>query len=250
MKTYIITFSPTNQTLACATSLAKHFSNSITVIDLTKPIQEITVEETSLCVIAMPVYAGRIPDLARTRFAQIHGNHAKSVVMAVYGNRAYEDALLELKQEASNNGFTVVAGIAAIAQHSIISSIASNRPDEEDHFTLKVMAEKIKEKLKQPITKDFFVSGNFPYKEGKALPIPIQVNSSCIDCKKCADLCPANAIDLHHVKSTPNNHCISCMRCIAICPVQARQADPLKLKFLEEKLIAVASERKDYELFL
>ena len=40
-------------------------------------------------------------------------------MIAVYGNRDYDDTLLEMKDILTERGFTVIAGLAAIAQHSI-----------------------------------------------------------------------------------------------------------------------------------
>jgi len=49
----------------------------------------------------MPVYAGRVPALAVERLKGIKTSGVKCVIVAVYGNRAYEDALVEMQDVAT-----------------------------------------------------------------------------------------------------------------------------------------------------
>ena len=49
----------------------------------------------------MPVYAGRVPALAVERLKGIKTSGVKCVIVAVYGNRAYEDALVEMQDIAT-----------------------------------------------------------------------------------------------------------------------------------------------------
>ena len=51
------------------------------------------------------------------------GNKAKAVLVAVYGNRAYEDTLLELKEQVDLCGFHVTAAVSAVAEHSIMHQL-------------------------------------------------------------------------------------------------------------------------------
>ena len=48
----------------------------------------------------MPVYAGRVPALTVERLKGIKTSGVKCVIVAVYGNRAYEDALVEMQDVA------------------------------------------------------------------------------------------------------------------------------------------------------
>ncbi len=63
------------------------------------------------------------------RINKIKGNGAKAVAVVVYGNRDYDDTLLELKNVLEENGFVVGAMVAAIAEHSIARNLAAGRPD-------------------------------------------------------------------------------------------------------------------------
>ncbi len=53
---------------------------------------------------AAPVYGGRLPAMAAERFRRIRGAGQKCVAVVVYGNRDYEDALLELHDILSETG--------------------------------------------------------------------------------------------------------------------------------------------------
>ena len=59
-------------------------------------------------------------------------NGAPAIIVCVYGNRDYDDALLELKDIIEDKGFKVVSAAAFIAQHSIFPQVGMNRPDEND----------------------------------------------------------------------------------------------------------------------
>ncbi len=71
------------------------------------------------------------------RLKQIAGNGAKCTLVCVYGNRAYEDTLVEMEDAAATSGFRVIAAIAAVAEHSIIPRYAANRPDASDEIPMK-----------------------------------------------------------------------------------------------------------------
>ena len=68
----------------------------------------------SLTVIVSPVYGGRIPSIFFERLGTPNGNGAMCAVVAVYGNRHYDDALLELKDEMTKRGFRAVAAASFI----------------------------------------------------------------------------------------------------------------------------------------
>ena len=57
----------------------------------------IALTSEDVAVIAVPSYSGRVPVPAVERIMQIRGNGAKAILVCVYGNRAYEDTLIELQ---------------------------------------------------------------------------------------------------------------------------------------------------------
>lgn len=84
--------------------------------------------------------------MALDRFAQINGNRAKCVLVAVYGNRVYESTLVQMEDTANAAGFQVIAAISAVAEHSIIREYAAGRPNAEDCKQLSAFGTKIFEK--------------------------------------------------------------------------------------------------------
>ena len=95
----------------------------------------------------MPSYGGRVPAVAVERLTMLRGQGARAVLVCVYGNRAYEDTLVELEDAAKQAGFRVIAAVAAIAEHSIARQFAAGRPDTQDVKQLSDFARQIQRKL-------------------------------------------------------------------------------------------------------
>ena len=131
-KWIIAHFSPTGGTKKVADAIAAGFNTPIEEMDLTKSDASVTLGEHDALMAVLPVYAGRVPQISLERLAALKGNRQKAVAVVVYGNREYEDALLETKDALEANGFQVIAAAAFIAEHSIVRSIANRRPDAED----------------------------------------------------------------------------------------------------------------------
>ena len=201
MKTYPvveITFSPTGGTKKVADQISCYLGNITNTVNLIRhdvSFSDVTVPSDSLAVIAAPVFEGVIPDIAIERLKEIQGNHANCVVIAVYGNRAYDDGLIQLKDTAELCGFNVIASVAAVAEHSIMRQFGSGRPDEEDSKELKKFAEEILEKLssEKELSTDYFVPGSHEYKRLGNLNVVPKASASCTGCGKCADACPTGA---------------------------------------------------------
>ena len=128
-------------------------------------IQLPNIHEEDLAVIAMPVFAGRVPALAVERLRMVNPHGAKCVVIAVFGNRAYDDALLEIQDVAREMGFQVIAAVGAVAEHSIIRKYGQGRPDADDEQTLKQFGADILSKAESSDCTMPQVPGNRPYKK-------------------------------------------------------------------------------------
>lgn len=204
-----------------------------------------------VCLIAIPVFAGRVPAIAVEHLRQISGGGARAIIVAVYGNRAYEDALIEMKDEAEACGFKVIAGIAALAEHSIMRQYAHGRPDASDTEVLKDFARKIRQKLESETDTTVEVPGNRPYKKGMSngfwLP---EADETCAGCGICAEQCPADAIDFSDLRHSIAEKCIGCMRCISVCPAHLRHLNPEMVNGFATKMAAAFAQRKENELFI
>lgn len=254
MSIYSITFSPTGGTQKVSSLFMQSFSDTYTAIDLTDPAGDFSAykfNEEDICVVSVPSYGGRVPLTAVERLAQMQGSGAKAILIVVYGNREFEDTLVELQDVLQEAGFVPVAAVAALAEHSIIRTFAAGRPDAEDAKVLAEFAKKIKDKIENGATaNNFVVPGNRPYKERKPLPAIPNVNEDCTKCGLCAKECPVQAIPADLSSAVNKEMCISCMRCISICPVSARAIAPAVVQVLNEKLSATAQGYKKNQLFL
>lgn len=252
MNVYEIVFSPTGGTMKAADMVAQTLADAVTLVDLSaskKDFRSVALNKGDVAVIAVPSYGGRVPATAVARLAKLSGNGARAVVMAVYGNRAYEDTLLELQNTAAEAGFTVIAAIAAVAEHSIAHQFATGRPDAQDQQQLETFAQSIKEKLASGELSMPHVPGNRPYKTSSVSMVP-KATKACVSCGLCAQKCPVQAIDRLHPQNVDKKACISCMRCVAICPHHARRIHPIMQAAAGLALKKACAQRKEAELFI
>ncbi|MBC8462960.1 4Fe-4S binding protein [Candidatus Bathyarchaeota archaeon] len=230
-KIKLVYYSPTGTGKRTVEAIGKGMGIGYDVIDLTLPDAEIkshSLARDELAIIAAPVYSGRIPQVAVNRIKTVKGDDTPAVLVAVYGNRAFDDALIELKDITEEFGFLAVAGSAFIGQHSFDSEetpIATGRPDRDDinkakDFGAKVM-EKIKGRGKVP---DLEVPGNRPYRKGGGGDprSPETDSDSCILCGMCARVCPTGCVEVTEIVETQKEKCTACTACVQNCPTGAR----------------------------
>ena len=135
MTIHQITFSPTGGTRRVSELLCAGIGTTDTATELCSWEDDIAYPDIAaddLAVISMPVFAGRVPMLAVERLKCVSAHGARCVIVAVYGNRAYDDALVEMQDIATAAGFRVMAAVTAIAEHSVCRQFAAGRPDASD----------------------------------------------------------------------------------------------------------------------
>lgn len=253
MKLYDIVFSPTGGTKKVADGLTGALEGDITTVDLTDSKQDfdaVSLTKEDVAVIFVPSYGGRVPAVAAERLGVVHGNGARAILVCVYGNRAYEDTLVELEDAAKRAGFQVIGAVAAIAEHSIARQFAAGRPDALDAAQLSDFAKQIQRKLSEADSSEPAIPGNRPYKKAGGVGMVPKATKECTNCGICAEKCPVQAIDRENPKKVNEKACISCMRCVAVCPQGARKLNPVMLSAASLMLKKVCSERKKCELFL
>lgn len=250
-------FSPTDSTKEILSRITEKLPLQAEVMDITGYRERNRSHEFGAgeaVFIGIPVYGGRVPAPAVETLRNMKGNHTPVVLLATYGNREYEDALLELQNLMEENGFIVTAAAAFITEHSIMHSVAKGRPDAEDKKIIDQFAAKVWEKLqKADIVSGcagIAVKGNVPYREYKGVPLKPQGTKKCTKCGICAASCPVQAISPETPENTDKNRCISCMRCMKVCPVQARKLNKMMLAVAEKSFYNSYSARKEPEIFL
>ena len=218
MSIYSIYFSPTQGTKNITNTLAQGIGiyQEIDLCEYTDPIPERVFSENDICLIGVPSYGGRVPRTAVERINGFKGNGASAILVVSYGNRDYDDTLIELFDVVKSQGFTCIGGVAAIAEHSIMHQFASGRPDMDDMNQLKRFAKEVKEKIDASILTEVQVKGNHPYKELKEVPFHPTASDLCTMCGLCAKLCPVHAIPFDAPNQTKEEQCISCMRCLIL----------------------------------
>lgn len=252
MKYFSIIFSPTGGTKKAARAFAKNWPSCET-IDLSDPNEDYTkyiFQQEDVALIAMPSFGGLAPQIALERLGRIKGNLAKCVLMAVYGNRAYEDTLVQMEDAAKECGFQVLAAVSAVAEHSIIHQYASGRPDRLDCDALAGFAEKINEKIQKGNLTTPVIPGNRPYKKAGGVGLVPKAGSGCTECGQCAKQCPVEAINPQMPKLTDGKKCISCMRCVSICPGKVRKVNKVMVSAAALAIKKACLEPKQNELFI
>ena len=250
-----IYFSPTGTTKTIVNEITKYFSRKKETYDLLKnPLQEgILFGSEDFVIIGMPVYAGRIPDVCAKMLSEIKGDNTPAIAAVVYGNRDYDDALLELKTILEENGFIVISAGAFVAQHSIFPGTGYLRPDVKDKQAARRFAKNSCEKF-ESITDikemDFEVKGNFPYREAASVPLNPSVDKTCNKCGACVQICPVNAISGEKPEKLDKKTCIRCTACFAVCPLECRGFRGVRYALASKIFEKKFSVRREPEVFL
>ena len=258
MSVHAVYFSPTGSSRAVAQQAASVLAQRLSQThaedwDWTFPegrAATYRVDEGDVLAFAFPVYAGRVPQLLLKPLGRLAGQGAHVVPLAVYGNRHYDDALLEAVELFSVQQFSVLAAGAFVAEHSYTRNVGTGRPDAEDMTTLAAFARTAARRIAQGPGTRVQVAGTRPY---KALPPAVDIRpkmlDACMGCGLCASVCPVRVISEAAPGQTAPG-CVRCCACIKICPEQARFFDdPLVHKIvgmLETNCLA----RREPETFI
>ncbi len=250
----LIYFSPTGNTKKVVEAVGAGLGGAAKVYDLTLlKGREATLAfgPEDVVVLGMPVYAGRIPELMAAWMAKLQGRGAQAVPVVVYGNRDYEDALIELRDLMTASGFQCVAGGAFVGEHSYTALVGTGRPDVEDLDGAKAFGRKALVYINSgiasvgPVNWSLNVKGNVPYKERNPAPPMAPVTSdACTRCGICASHCPTAAIDFVDFAKIEAEKCLRCCSCIRKCPVEAKRFEHEMIQQITNRLIENCSEER------
>ena len=267
-----ICFSPTGTTRTIAENIVKGINpECVEFLDITKRSQRnglFWLGKDEIVIFATPVYYGRVPEEILPFLTSLKGAQTSVVLVAVYGNRAVEDALMELNDIAVNIDCIPVAAGAFVAEHSYSSKrypIAPNRPDKNDIRKAQAFGAAIRDKMQRLGSSghatNISIPGQSPYIEPVNLNMikkarsaialtPETDTSKCTQCGQCVEVCPTGAISPDDVTQTDKWQCLICFACVKICPVEARQMNEPNFQSAIQALQQNCLDRKEPEIFL
>lgn len=259
----MVYFSPTGTTRTVLSGIARGMGcDEVQTIDITLPQgreEPLRMSASDLLLIGVPVYMGRVPALIHEWLVSLRLHQTPTVCVVVYGNRVYEDALLELTDIVRGCGGIPIAGGAFIGEHSFSTTAtptAAGRPDAGDMQVAETFGREIREKIRSvpdrgPLS-EVNVPGTHTYRGSPALWTVdfIAVSDRCRSCGLCAEVCPAGAIDPGRSSSINQEACITCCACIRRCPVHAREMKPGLVMEASERLSTLYPEPKVPEYYL
>jgi ferredoxin len=263
-RVHAIYFSPTQTTQKAVVAFASGTGKPVEEYDLTTPKARQAFSRSfgkdDLVVVGLPVYGGRLPRDLDNFFSGLRGDATQAVALVMYGNREYDDALIELKMKLEERGFTVKAGAAFIGEHTFSKKIATGRPDANDLRIAANFGSQAAASIAIEAAGTLTLKGHYPfvmkgYDPANPGPHPtyfaVGTNESCTQCKLCVENCPWGAIDENNPATINLTRCLRCLRCIKICPVSAKQImDEKFMAFLPQFETRLNARRAEPELFL
>ena len=220
-----------------------------------------------LVIVGTPVYAGRVPNVLLPFLkGNVSGNGALAVPVVLYGNRNYDDALMELRNILTVNQFTCVAGAAFVGEHSFSRVLAAGRPDGEDLVLMAGFGEAVGRKVRRlaytpPQELPVKVAGCEPIRpyyqprdrEGNFINIlkvkPVTDPSRCNGCGLCAEKCPMGSIKADNVAEVAGI-CIKCCACVKGCPTGAKYFADEGYLYHQHELEEMYARRAEADMFL
>ncbi len=267
---YAVYFSATGTTKRVvekiALDLGKLLSKEVAFFDFTLPAQRektLHFKENDLVIFGTPVYAGRVPNVLVPYIKEkIKGNHALAVPVVLYGNRNYDDALIELRDLLESDGFHTIAAGAFIGEHSFSYELGKGRPDEKDMILVKRWTERIGKQVQSmesiPNT-PVYVKGNVPLRphyvpqdrngnKVNILKVHPETKETCTQCGICASACPMGSISKEDARKM-TGICIKCGACVKQCPIGAKYYTDENYLYHQHELEEMFSRRAEPEIF-
>lgn len=269
---YAVYFSATGTTERVVTAIAQRIAQSAgcpyTQLNFTPPAQREQAARFGrgdLIIFGTPVYAGRVPNVLLKYLKTLQGDGALAVPVVLFGNRDFDDALVELRDILVDGGLHPFAAAAFVGEHSFSKVLAAGRPDAEDMRIVEDFAQRVFARLSAANSPEDLplvavqgtprpYRGYYQPRDRAGNPVDIRkvkpkVNEDCNDCKLCVSLCPMGSIDAADV-SAYNGICIKCGACIKGCPQHARYYDDAGYLYHQRELEEGLTRRALPSLFV
>lgn len=270
-KIWAVYFSGTGTTRRTVERIAGGIASRLNLpaesVDFSRPAvrqETLGFGEKDLVVFGTPVYAGRVPNVLLPFLRErIVGGGALAVPVVLFGNRDYDDALIELRNILAADGMHPIAAGAFVGEHSFSRVLGADRPNAEDEALMDEFAARVAELaagLDAAPVKSVAVRGQEPlrpyYTPRDRAGNPINILkvkpktdlSRCGGCGLCADLCPMGSIDPADV-SAVRGICIKCCACVKGCPTGAKFFDDAGYLYHQHELEAQYARPAENEVF-
>lgn len=270
-KIWAIYFSGTGTTRRTVERIAGGIASRLNLpaesVDFSRPAvrqETLGFGEKDLVVFGTPVYAGRVPNVLLPFLRErVVGGGALVVPVVLFGNRNYDDALIELRNILTADGMHPIAAGAFVGEHSFSRVLGADRPNAEDEALMDEFAARVAELaagLDAAPVKSVAVRGQEPlrpyYTPRDRAGNPINILkvkpktdlSRCGGCGLCADLCPMGSIDPADV-SAVRGICIKCCACVKGCPTGAKFFDDAGYLYHQHELEAQYARPAENEVF-
>lgn len=250
-----------------AGGIASRLNLSAESVDFSRPAvrqETLGFGEKDLVVFGAPVYAGRVPNVLLPFLQErVVGGGALAVPVVLFGNRNYDDALIELRNILAADGMHPIAAGAFVGEHSFSRVLGADRPNAEDEALMDEFAARVAALaagLDAAPVKSVAVRGQEPlrpyYTPRDRAGNPINILkvkpktdlSRCGGCGLCADLCPMGSIDPADV-SAVRGICIKCCACVKGCPTGAKFFDDAGYLYHQHELEAQYARPAENEVF-
>ena len=250
-----------------AGGIASRLNLSAESVDFSRPAvrqETLGFGEKDLVVFGTPVYAGRVPNVLLPFLRErIVGGGALAVPVVLFGNRNYDDALIELRNILAADGMHPIAAGAFVGEHSFSRVLGADRPNAEDEALMDEFAARVAAVaagLDAAPVKSVAMRGQEPlrpyYTPRDRAGNPINILkvkpktdlSRCGGCGLCADLCPMGSIDPADV-SAVRGICIKCCACVKGCPTGAKFFDDAGYLYHQHELEAQYARPAENEVF-
>ena len=249
-----------------AEELATALSLPLEVTDFTLPAgREVppVFTPSELVFFGTPVYAGRVPNVLLPYIRSLEGRGAAAVPIVLFGNRNFDDALIELRDLLEADGFRTVAAVAFVGEHAFSRILAAGRPDAEDMAKARDFAAALAARLRtagelpHPITvegcepiRPYYTPRDRQGNPVNILKVKPKVDPvKCDRCGICARVCPMGSVDPEDVTQY-KGICIKCGACEKKCPKGARYFDDPGYVYHRTELEEGYRRRAEVKVFL
>ena len=214
---------------------------------------DININDYEMHVFCFPIYGFGTPSIMLKYISNINLN-TKSQASIICTSAGFEgQALSHFKQLLKQKGFKVIFTDMVIYTYNWTQVLNPQTKETEERVFKEADSKVIK-------LVDKIISCETSFKKRNILSLVLSwivftifsklarrilgktfiADSSCINCGKCENICPAKAINIYNGRPRWNWKCETCQRCINMCPKKSIQLSIVKLLiFLVLELIPV-----------